>query len=160
MERKTFIYWAAPCFTLLSCIPSLQGLMGAQPCLIVACALGLVAWGLVWMRLFGQERLRPEFAVLSIVPFMVQALYLYLGTGPGSAMAEMSGPAFQNLYFAFWALGAWVAVMALRRAPHELKGADKDAPDMMFRIMCPVSIAFYLLCWVSSVPRIFPSYDL
>lgn len=139
MNRRTYIYWAAPLFILLSCGPMLESLLGATGALAVAAVAALAAWGVVWLRLYKMERLRPEFAVLSILP---QSIY-FIERYAGSHLFE-NAPAWQNLYALTWLGFIAVAITTVRCGVAE-PPALSPAKDPLFLLMIPL-ICLYAGC--------------
>lgn len=111
MKRQSYIYTAIPLFVLLSCGSLMQGLFGASGALIAASIVILVTWSVVWMRLFGMRRVRPEFAVLTVLP---QAIYFILKAAGSEVTATFAAPAWQNMYFLTWLAAVAVIILSLR----------------------------------------------
>ena len=109
MDRRTYIYWATPLFVLLSCGPMLESLLGPLGALIVAGVLIVIAWGVVWLRLYKSQRLRPECAVLTILPHS-----LYFIDCQASTHLFAHSPAWQNLYALTWLGFAGVGIASMR----------------------------------------------
>lgn len=135
MKRLTYIYWLLPLLVLLSCGDSLIALIGAGGALAVAIPLILVVWGLVWMRLYSTGLLRPETAVLAILPQSIYYMARYTGTD------FFTAPAAQNLYALSWL--TFVAVIIMSMKPAAADGKPKRlAQDATFILMCLVTIAY------------------
>lgn len=136
MNRLTYIYWVLPLFALLGCGPSLVGLMGAGWALAVAIPLILLAWGAVWMRLYGTGLLRPEAAVLTVLPHSIYFIAAYSGTS-----FFTTAPAAQNLYALSWLAFAIVIILSMRTAKTDGKQL-RPSKDAVFILMALVTIAY------------------
>ena len=136
MSRLKYIYLSVPLLVLLSCGPLLSGLLGTGWTLAaVITPLILLTWGIVWMRLYGTGKARPEFAILSILPF---AVYYLEKAGISSILAE---PAWQNLYAIMWVAFAAIYIISLRPGHKEDK-ALPAAKDQVFIMMSIVTVIF------------------
>lgn len=130
MERRKYIYSAIPLFVLLSCGRGMEALLGSMGALILAGVIILAAWCLVWLRLYGKG-IRPEFAVLSVLPQGVYFISRYLGT---QSFAQSA--AWQNMYALAW-LGFAVVSIASVKEP-QLRASQ----DPVFLLLVPL-ILFY-----------------
>lgn len=135
MTRRTYIYLALPLFVLLSCGQLMCNTLGLTGALVAAAALMVVAWGVVWLRLYGLKY-RPELAVLSILPHGIYFVSRYIGTH----LFEES-PALQNLYALTWVGFAGVAIAGMR------SGASDATPlparkDPVFLLMAPLILLY------------------
>ena len=135
MDRRTYIYWALPLFVLLSCGKLLGTTIGSLGALVVAGILMIVAWGVVWLRLYRSHVLRPEFAILSILPYAIYYIYRYSGS---TIMQE--SPVYQNLYALTW-LGFVGTVTAGMRQ----ESIRTIREDNVFLFMAPI-ILLYTAC--------------
>lgn len=108
MERRTYIYLATPLLVFLSCGRLLEAQLGATWALVVAAALILPTWGIVWARLYRAQMLRPEFAVLSILPHSIY----FISKQADTALFAQS-PACQNLYALTWLAFAGVSMASV-----------------------------------------------
>lgn len=135
MTRLTYIYWVLPLFVLLSCGHTLVGLMGAGWALAVAIPLIMLAWGVVWMRLYSTRLLRPEAAALSVLPHSIYFMAEYSGT------SFFTAPAAQNLYALSWLAFAVVIIMSMRLAKTDGKRL-RPSKDAVFILMSLVTIAY------------------
>lgn len=126
MKRLTYIFWLAPLLVLLSCGQLIFSLLGNTILmLIVVSLLIIITWGVVWMRLYTAGRLRPEFAILSILPHSV---YYYASYYQSKLFQEM---AWQNVYGFIWLAFLIIIVISLR--PGKLDGKRiKVAKDSTF----------------------------
>lgn len=118
MNRRTYIYSALPLFVLLSCGQLLSACLGALGALIVASVAIIIAWGVVWVRMYS-IKLRPEMAVLSILPHAIYFVSRYADT----AIFQQS-PAWQNLYALTWLGFAGAMIATMRPQPPTTWGKD------------------------------------
>lgn len=141
MDRRKYIYLATPLFVLLSCGRLLEELLGTAGALAVAGVAAVIAWGLVWLRLYKQRRLRPEFAVLSILP---QSIY-FIDKQVNSQLFTDS-PAWQNLYALTWLGFVVVGIASIRPITGDTPapGASRLLRDPVFVLMTPL-ICLYAL---------------
>lgn len=130
MERRKYIYSAIPLFVLLSCGQGMEALLGSLGALIVGSIAVLAAWGVMWMRLYGKG-MRPEYAVLSILPHSIYFISRYV-----DAQCFEQSPACQNLYALTWLGFAGVSIASVKE-PH--LAATKDP---VFLLLIPL-ILFY-----------------
>lgn len=112
MKRLTYIYLLIPLYTALSFVGAAQRWLGAYGALALGGLLCLAVWAIVWLRLYRAGKIRPEFAVLSVLPTLS---YLILNAVGEEARAALSTPALQNLYFLEWVAAAIVIILSLRR---------------------------------------------
>lgn len=135
MNRRTYIYWAVPLFIILSCGEMLEFYLGGTGALVVAGVVAVVAWGVVWLRLYKAERLRPEFAVLSILP---QTIY-YIERYAASQLFSQS-PVWQNLYALTWVGFVVVIISTVRRGVGDEE--PTSARDPLFLLMAPLTFLY------------------
>lgn len=144
MERRKYIYLAIPLFALLGSGRALEGMLGGLGALIVATVVLVAAWGVVWLRLYRMGRLRPEFAVLSVLP---QGIYFAERQLSTNLIAQ--SPACQNLYALTWLGFIGVAIASIRPT----KG-DAPAPlppmrrDPLSLLMVPIICAYAVFTFV------------
>ena len=154
MNRLKYIYLSIPLLVLLSCGPLLTGLLGTGWALAsVITPLILLTWGIVWMRLYSTGKARPEFAILSILPFAVYYL----------EKAEISNilvePAWQNLYAIMWIAFAVIYIISLRPGHKE----DKQLPaakDQIFLMLCILTVIFSAYSFLNFAAELFPQNTL
>lgn len=154
MNRLKYIYLSVPLLVLLSCGPLLTGLLGTGWALAsVITPLILLTWGIVWMRLYSTGKARPEFAILSILPFAVYYL----------EKAEISNilvePAWQNLYAIMWIAFAVIYIISLRPGHKE----DKQLPaakDQIFLMLCILTVIFSAYSFLNFAAELFPQNTL
>ncbi len=152
MSRRIYIYWAIPLFTLLSCGASFVHMFGSTIALITGMSAALPAWGLVWTRLYASGRLRPEFAVLSVLPQLIFFLLMFVGqTGEQGAFAA---PMWQNLYFLLVLASMAVQMVSLRPGPQDEQ--RRPAQDPTFIFLCVLIMANGLLSWAQYASVLFP----
>lgn len=131
MKRLTFIYWAAPLLLGLTALPPFF----APPwSLLAAAALACVLWGVLWLRLYGSKRLRPEFSLAGILaPLSAQGLHA-LQQMNAEAAEPFAATFWQNLHFVLWLGVCWVGITAL--LPDEPgKSAWKDPVTLFMSII-------------------------
>lgn len=137
MDRRTYIYWATPLFILLSCGPLLEGTLGAVGALAVAAVVAVVAWGVVWLRLYTRARLRPEFAVLSILPHSIYFLERYF-----HSHLFVDSPAWQNVYALTWVAFACVCIAGVRCGRGEPPARLTLGVDSICLLMIPLILIY------------------
>lgn len=151
MKRLHYIYASAPLALALNNVPLL--LSGACQ-LAAAAALALGLWAVVWMRLYTNGKLRPEFSLLAVLP---QAAFYGLRTLQAQspeAAAPFATPFWANLYFFLWCAAAFVGLRALYAAPSE-----EQLPatrDPLFLIMSILTVAFCFAAWAGTTASLFP----
>ncbi len=142
MNRRLYIYAGVPLFVLLSCGSVLESIFGSSV-LVVSSMLLVVAWGLVWMRLYHRQS-HPEVAVLMILPFA--AYYVVHQTG---SPVFSTYPSWANLYALSWI--AFMAVGIYSMLPD--RSSDGSMPnwrrDPVFLLMVPLIIIFSVSCFVN-----------
>ncbi len=152
MTRRTYIYCAIPLFTLLGCGASFVHMLGSLGALVLGVLLALPAWGLVWSRLYSSGRLRPEFAVLSVLPQLLFFLLAYSGqTGANGAFAA---PMWQNLYFLLMLAAMAVQMVSLRPGPQDEQ--RRPAQDPPFIFLSVLIFANGLISWAQYASYLFP----
>ena len=93
MKRLHFIYYAAPLTVALNTLP---GMLGGIWRVVVTVVLALVLWGVVWVRLFTNKKLRPEFSILSILP---PCCYYLMSVLSPEFRNIFTSPGWQNFNF-------------------------------------------------------------
>lgn len=130
MNRRRYIYWATPLFVLLGCGAVLTAQLGSTAALVIGSIVAVVAWGVVWLRLYSMKRLRPEFAVLSVLPYVI-----YYVNPPLSGDVSM----WQNLYALSWIASAAVLIASVRPTPEDTQGSvPRLTQDPLFLLMTPL----------------------
>lgn len=143
MKRLNFIYSAVPLFVLLSCGPLLTGLLGTTAVMLAVVFLFIViAWGVVWMRLYTGGRLRPEFGILSVLPHSIYYLSVYFQT------KTFTDPTWQNIYGLSWLAFVVVMLIALRPGKPD-ENHTRMAKDRTF-IMMSILTVFYAFSTMAS----------
>lgn len=150
MQRTTYIYRIVPLMVVLSCGRLMEGLLGSWVALIIGCVVAVVAWAVVWLRLYGMRRLRPEFAILSILP---QILYFAAKVCPVNLLQEYATPAIQNTYFVVWVAAVSIIIFSLRPGYHDDR--RPVAHDPMFIMMSIITLAYGLSTWANYAADIF-----
>lgn len=143
MKRLTFIYCVSPLTVALNTIPGM--LSDSVLRMIAAIVLALSVWGVVWVRLYGTGKLRPEFAVLSVVPALS---YQFILTAGSEYMAIFNSPAWQNFNFFLWLGTIFVYIRAFLPTRDEYKG--RLAGDSVFIFMTLITIFYSLSCWATT----------
>ena len=143
MKRLNYIYAAIPLFVLLSCGPLITGLLGTGGLMLAVVSLILiVTWGVVWMRLYTGGRMRPEFAILSILPHSIYYLSLFFDTN------LFTDASWQNVYAFTWM--GFLAVMLISLRPGRADdNHERVARDRTF-IFIAILTLFYAWSTFSS----------
>lgn len=150
MKRLTYIYWATPLFVALSCGQTFIQLLGTIGGTILGSVIGLTAWGVVWLRMFGQGRLRPEFAVLSVLPVF---MYLLGKCSSPETINELNTPAVQNLYFFCWLAAMIVGIITFMPSTTEKK--KPLSSDRLFILMAILTVVYGITTWVNYAADLF-----
>lgn len=150
MQRTTYIYRLVPLMVVLSCGRLIEGLLGSLGALVVGIAVAVATWALVWLRLFGMRRLRPEFAVLAILP---QSLYFIAKSIDAETLKPFLAPAWQNMYFITWLVAMGTIIFSLRPGYHDTR--RPVAHDPLFIMMAIITIAYGVTTWANYAADIF-----
>lgn len=149
MKRLTFIYSAVPLFVLLSCGPLLTGLLGTSALMLVIVFLVIIiAWGVVWMRLYTGGRLRPEFGILSVLPHSIYYLSVFFQT------KAFTDPTWQNIYGFSWLAFVGVMLIALRPGRAD-ENHTRIAKDRTFIMMAILTMAYAWSTMASFASQLF-----
>ena len=152
MTRRSYIYCAVPLFTLLGCGATFVQLMGATATLIIGTLLALIAWGLLWVRLYDNGKMRPEFSLLGVLPALTFFVLAFTGNvGEGGAFAA---PAWQNIYFLF--MLASIAVQIASLCPGSKDEPRRPTQDPPFIFLSVLIIANAFMSWVHEAAYLFP----
>ena len=154
MNRRTYIYLMVPAVMLLNAGPTISSFCGASAALIIGAVLALALWTLVWLRLYGMggRALRPEFAILAVVPQVV--FYVLNSLGPEYAEPYLGAP-YQTFYLLLWLAGLWVCLASLAPAPkEEPQPLGRDAVRL---VVSAFLIFFALSGWSYCTALLFPS---
>ncbi len=152
MTRRTYIYCAIPLFTLLGCGASFVHMLGSTAALILGALLAVPAWGLVWARLYATGRLRPEFAVLSVLPQL--AFFLLVYTGQTGEQSAFMAPLWQNIYFLLTLAAMAVQIISLRPGLREAPARPMQDPPFVFLTILILANGF--ISWVQYASVLFP----
>ncbi len=152
MTRRTYIYWAVPLFTLLGCGATFVHQLGSSVALMLGMLLALPAWGLVWARLYNSGRLRPEFAILSVLPQLI--FFLLCFSGQTGASGAFAAPMWQNLYFVLTLAAMAVQVVSLLPGPQDEQRRPTQDPPFIFLTVLIIANGF--ISWVQYASNIFP----
>lgn len=136
MNRRTYIYLALPLFVLLSGGDLLTEVLGVTAALIIATVFIIIAWGVVWMRLYALGSPRPEFAVLSVLPHGIYFVSCQLGTH----IFEQSAVC-QNLYALTWLGFAGVTLAAARTGTPDPQKLPLGR-DAVFLLLVPLTLLY------------------
>ena len=149
MKRLNFIYSAVPLFVLLGCGPLLTGLLGTSAIMLaVVFIFIIVAWGVVWMRLYTGGRLRPEFGILSVLPHSIYYLSIY------SQTKVFTDPTWQNLYGFSWLAFVGVMLISLRPGKPD-ENHTRMSKDRTFILMAIMTIAYAFSTMASFASQLF-----
>ncbi len=151
MKRLTYIYLLIPLYTALSFIGTAQRFLGAYGALALGGALCLAVWAIVWLRLYRAGKIRPEFAVLSVLPTLS---YLILNVVGEEARAALSSPAWQNIYFSEWVAEAVVLILSLRRDKCDGE-PRKWTQDATLHLTSIFVILYTVWTWSATAARLF-----
>ncbi len=142
MKRLSFIYAAAPLMVALNALPGMLG--GVWRCM-AAVVISLALWAVMWLRFYTNRRLRPEFAILVIVP----ALFHHILQSAGQQyIATFQTSGWQDFNFFLWAAAIFVFIRAILPTPEEYKG--RLSGDSVFIFMTIISVVYGLSCWVTT----------
>ena len=148
MNRLKYIYWLAVLMILLSCGRMLTDFLGTGWLLwLIVAPIILMTWGVVWIRLFGLNNMRPEFAILTIMP---QSIYFMAKSADTELMHQ---PVWQNVYVVLWVLFCIIIIMSLR-PEHK---SDKKMPlakDQIFIMMSILTVIYAVTTMASYAAEI------
>ena len=142
MKRLNFIYAAAPLTVALNTLP---GMLGGVWQLVTAGVLAVMLWAVVWLRVYTNRKLRPEFAIMVIVPAL--GYHILQWAGPEYATTFYT-PGWQNFNFFLWLASMFVTIRALLPTPQEYKG--RLAGDSVFIFMTIITVVYGLSCWMKT----------
>ncbi|MBR5194547.1 MAG: hypothetical protein IKW48_00235 [Akkermansia sp.] len=142
MKRLHFIYYAAPLTVALNTLP---GMLGGIWRVVVTVVLALVLWGVVWVRLFTNKKLRPEFAILSILP---PCCYYLMSVLSPEFRNIFTSPGWQNFNFFLWLVSIFISIRALLPTPKEHQG--RLATDSVLIFMSIITTVYGLVCWAGT----------
>ena len=145
MDRRTYIYIVTPLVVFLNCGELLVSRLGATLALVVAGVAMVVVWGAVWARLCRQK-LRPEFAVMSILP---QAIFYAAQCTQTAIFSET--PFWGTLYALLW-LGC-LSVLIVTVLP-DTKTVSPWR-DVIFLLLIPLAT----FCIVSGFLQYYPYFS-
>lgn len=151
MKRLTYIYLLIPLYTALSLVAGAERWLGAYGALALGSVLSLAVWAIVWLRLYDSGKIRPEFAVLSVLP---QFCYFGLRAAEEEFRALFTAPAWQNLYFLSWAATATILILSLRRSRADGE-ASQGRHDATLRLVTIFIILYCAWAWTSTAAGLF-----
>ncbi len=146
-NRFTYICCLLPALFLLNNLP---GFFTGGLSLAVAGVLAAVVWVSVWLRLYHTKSLRPEFAILLIVPQMAAYAAIFAGT---EAISAFNSALYHNIYTLLWIAAAYVGIRSLRAGSWEKPQGGKDKVYIMMSFLTALYCFF---CCASFFVRIFP----
>ena len=141
MKRLHFIYLAAPLTVALNSLPAM---LGGVWSLVLTVVLAIALWSVVWIRLFTNKKLRPEFAIMAVVP--AASFYILKAAGP-EYQTVFSSPGWQNFNFFLWLASIAVIIRALLPTAQEHHG--RLATDSVLIFMSIISIFYGIFCWAN-----------
>lgn len=142
MKRLSYIYSASLLTVALNTLP---GMLEGTSRIVAASVLAIGLWAVTWLRVYTNKKLRPEFAILSILP----ALSFHIFSGAGREyLALFASPGWQNFNFFLWLASAWVIIRALLPTPEEYRG--RMAKDSVFIFMTIITIVYTTSCWMAT----------
>lgn len=142
MKRLNFIYAAAPLTVALNALP---GMLDGVWRMMLAGVLAVALWAVLWLRIYTNKKLRPEFAVLVMIPALSH--HILEAAGPEYA-STFHTPGWQNFNFFLWVASIVVTIRALLPTPQEYKG--RLAADSVFIFMTIISVVYGLSCWMTT----------
>lgn len=142
MKRLNFIYLAAPLTVALNTLP---GMLGGVWSMVLAVLLAMLLWGVMWARVFTNRKLRPELAVMAVVP--ATGNHILQAAGP-EYLAVFSTPGWQNFNFFLWLAAIVVTIRALLPTPEEYKG--RLSGDSVLIFMSIITAVYGISCWSST----------
>lgn len=148
MKRLTFIYWACPLMLALSSLPPFFGPAWG---LAVAGALAVGLWAVVWLRLYGTRKLRPEFSLLCVLPQMCGYVLGFLQRQSPEAALAFRSAFWQNLHLVLWMGLCWVGIYAL--LPDE--NGKKAWKDPVTLLMSGILLLYSFTLWGASAFSLF-----
>ena len=147
MKRLSYIYCTAPLTVALNTLP---GMLDAHWRVLVAILLSLGLWSATWLRFYTNKKLRPEFAVIVILPALIFNLLCYAG---GEYIAAIQTPGWENLNFFLWLGALFVSIRALLPVPAEYKG--RLSTDSVFIFMTIITSVYGFSCWMNTHSTLF-----
>lgn len=157
MNRLTYIYLSAPLALALNNVPQLCPVGQWQ--LLSAAALAVGLWAVVWLRLYTNKRLRPEFSLLAVLPQAAfYGLYNLKQLSPEAAEPLVTSPFWSNMYFFLWCGACVAGIRALLAAPTEEARPAKNDP--LFLLMSMLTFAFCIAAWAGTSPLLFTPSSL
>lgn len=143
MNRRTYIYLAVPLFVLLSCGQMFINTLGITWASLLAYVFIIAAWGVVWMRLYSTKLLRPEFAMLTILPHSIYFISKQVDTH----IFEQE-PMWQNLYMLTWIAFAWVSIRSIRSTGIDTPRLQPMRKDPIFLLLVPLILLYTVSTFV------------
>ena len=142
MKRLAYIYSAAPLTVALNAVPCM---LGGTWRLAVAIVLAVALWSVTWLRAYTNKKLRPEFAILAMLP----ALSFHAIQAAGAEyVAVFNTPGFQNFNFFLWLASTVVTLRALLPTAAEYTGPRSR--DSVFIFMTIITIVYNFSSWATT----------
>ena len=136
MNRLKYIYLITPLLVLLSCGRMLTDILGCGGLLwLIIAPVLLITWGVVWMRLYGMPRMRPEFAILSILP---QSIYFICRCSDSTVLHTT---VWQNIYTLLWIGFAIVMILSMKPG-HPTDPKHPVSKDRIFIFMALLALIY------------------
>ena len=142
MKRLSYIYCAAPLTVALNAIPPM---LGGTWRIVLAIVLAVALWSVTWFRVYYNGKLRPEFAIMVMVPALSH--HIIQAAGP-EYVATFSTPAFQNFNFFLWLAATWIYIRALMPTAQEYTGPR--ARDSVFIFMAIITVIYNFSSWAAT----------
>lgn len=142
MKRLSYIYYAAPLTVALNTLP---GMLDNLWRVVAAVVLGVGVWTVTWLRLYTNKKLRPEFAVLAMLPALI---FNILCSSGEEYTAVFHTPGWQNLNFFLWFGAVFVSIRTFLPAAAEYKG--RLSTDSVFIFMTIITCIYGFSCWMNT----------
>lgn len=153
-KRLNYLYLIAPLFVLLSCCTTMEDLWGAQVSLAAGAILIFAVWGTVWLRLYGMGNSRPEFSILSIIPFAFYLTIKLLTAYSPEAAEPFASPFWQNIYFLTWLAAMGTVIYTFRPGVHD--APKKSFQDPALILLSILTIIYGTTMWSRCTADLFP----
>lgn len=146
-NRLTYICCLLASLFLLNNVP---GFFTGASALAVAGMLALAVWVTGWLRLYYVKSLRPEFAILLVVPQLAAYAAIFAGE---EALTHFNSAFYHNIYALLWIAAAFVGIRTMRAGEWEKPKGRKDTVYIMMSILTAL---YSFFCCASFFVRIFP----
>ena len=142
MKRLSYIYCAAPLMVALNTLP---GMLDGTWRIAAALVLAVGLWSVTWLRVYANKKLRPEFAILVMLPGLC---YHAIQAAGSEYIQAFSSPGFQNLNFFLWVAATIVTLRALLPTLQEYSGPRSR--DSVFIFMTIITIVYNFSSWAAT----------